>query len=322
VADFRGNREAAEIRAKAALKPITSMTLSTLLVALLLSQTGTTLTSGSMQADVDRLVLSAEKLTGAWPSQAAPPIPEVALVARHGKRVVPSLVALLTDDPNVERDRKRWKVLQQVTLTLCRIYSESQHCGRTYCDGDPPERIGRVKEGWLRVIAGEAELRALSSRELLDRFKQEKVFWRQLEIGKALAETSDRGVIAELEPWLAHDDRHLRGNVALVLGRLGDPRGFGTIADMLADRSERGPGQEIPGGNWSVQAQIRADRYYAAHLLGHLKDPRGVEALVPLLKTKNWAIRCRGTWVKSGKAAPLDRSSQRSSGMTRQGASR
>ena len=172
---------------------------------------------------------------------------------------------------------------KQVTLTLCRIYSESKHCGRTYCDGDPPERIGRVKEGWLRVIAGEAELRALSSRELLDRFKQEKVFWRQLGIRKALAETSDRGVIAELEPWLAHDDRHLRGNVALVLGRLGDPREFGTIADMLADRSERGPGQGIPGGNWSVQAQLRADRYYAAHLLGHLKDPRGVEALVPLL---------------------------------------
>jgi hypothetical protein len=35
------------------------------------------------------------------------------------------------------------KVQQQVTLTLSQIYSESQHCGRTYCDGDPPERIGR-----------------------------------------------------------------------------------------------------------------------------------------------------------------------------------
>src|SRR5688572_26339158 len=35
---------------------------------------------------------------------------------------------------------------------------------------------------------------------------------------------------------LTHDDRHLRGNVAFVLGRLGDPRGFETIAAILADR--------------------------------------------------------------------------------------
>jgi HEAT repeat protein len=32
-----------------------------------------------------------------------------------------------------------------------------------------------------------------------------------------------------------------------------------------------------------VRAQIRADRYYAAHLIGDLKDPRGVELLIPLL---------------------------------------
>ena len=83
--------------------------------------------------------------------------------------------------------------------------------------------------------------------------------------------------------WLTHDDRHLRGNAALVLGGRGDPRGFDTIAAMLSDRSPRPPGQGIPGGRWSVQAQIRADRYYAAHLLGDLQDPRGIEVLVPLL---------------------------------------
>jgi hypothetical protein len=89
----------------------------------------------------------------------------VAIVARHGKAVVPLLMVLLSDDPNAERDRKRWKVQQQVALTLSRIYSESQHCGRTYCDGDPPERIGRVREGWLRVIASDTEMQALSARE-------------------------------------------------------------------------------------------------------------------------------------------------------------
>lgn len=265
-----------------------SMMLIALLVVLLPPlQTGATRTASTMQPDVDRLVRAAEKLTGTWPSQPPPPIPEVAVVARHGKAVVPLLVALLSDDPNAERDLKRWKVRQQVSLVLGRIYSESQHCGRTYCDGDAPERIGRVREGWLRVIASDTEMQALSARELLDRFKQEKVFWRQFEIGQALAAANDRGAIAELEAWLTHDDRHLRGNVAFVVGRLGDSRGFDTIAEILADRSQRSPGQGIPGGKWSVPAQIRADRYYAVHLLGDLKDPRGVQLLIPLLNDED-----------------------------------
>jgi hypothetical protein len=159
------------------------MTLMALLVALLLSpQAKTPSPSSSMQEDVDRLVRAAELLTGTWSSQAPPPISEVALVARHGVRAAPLLVALLSDDPNLERDRRRWKVQQQAALALSRIYEESPHCGRAYCDGDPQERIGRVKEGWLRVIASDAEMRALSTRELLDRFKRETVFWRQLEI--------------------------------------------------------------------------------------------------------------------------------------------
>ena len=261
-----------------------SMMLIALIVVLLPPlQTGATRTPSTMQTDVDRLVRAAEELTRTWPSQPPPAIPEVAIVARHGKAVVPLLMVLLSDDPNAERDRKRWKVQQQIALTLSRIYSESQHCGRIYCDGDPPERIGRVREGWLRVIAADKEMQALSATDLLDRFRQEKVFWRQFEIGQALVAANHRGDIAELEAWLTHDDRHLRGNVAFVLGRLGDPRGFETIAEILADRSPRSAGQGILGGNWSVQSQIRADRYYAAHLLGDLKDPRGIELLIPLL---------------------------------------
>jgi hypothetical protein len=255
-----------------------------LLVALLpLLQTGANPDVSSMQADVDRLVRAAETVTGTWPSQPPPPVPEVAVVTRHGKAVVPLLMALLSDDPNAERDRKRWKVQQQVSLVLGRIYSVSPYCGRTYCDGDPPERIGRVKAGWLRVIASKTEMQALSAGERLDRFKQESVFWRQFEIGQALVAAADRGAIDELEAWLTHEDRHVRGNVAFVLGRMGDPRGVKTIADILVDRSPRSAGQGITGLKWSVQAQIRADRYYAAHLLGDLKDPRGVELLVSVL---------------------------------------
>ena len=49
-------------------------------------------------------------------------------------------------------------------------------------------------------------------------------------------------------------------------------------------------------GNWSLQAQIREDRYYAAHLLGDLKDAQAVPVLVALLKDKEvnsivpWAL--------------------------------
>ena len=258
-----------------------------LIVPLAASHATATQSTSVMQSDVDRLVQAAERLTRTWPSQSPPPIPEVAIAARHGKAVVPLLMGLLSDDPNAERDRKRWKVQQQVALALCRIYSESEDCGLTYCDGNPPERIAGVKESWLRVIAWHDEMQALSSRELLDRFRNEKVFSQQFEIARALAATGNRDAIAALEGWLTNDDRHLRGNVAFVLGRLGDPRGFETIAGMLADRSPRSVGQGFPGGNLTVHAQIRADRYYAAHLLGDLKDPRGVDLLIPLLNDED-----------------------------------
>lgn len=266
--------------------------MSTLLMALLVVALATPHVAARqartvMESDVDGLVQAAEGLTGTWPSQPPPPVPEAAIVARHGTAVVPLLIALLSDDPNAERDRRRWRVQQQVALTLSRIYSEPTHCGRIYCDGDRPERIARVKEGWLRVIASDSEMQALSSRELLHRFQTEKVFWRQFEIAQALAAADDRAVIAELDAWLTHEDRHLRGNAAFVLARLGDPRGFETIAAMLTDRSPRSVGQGSPGGNWNIQAQIRADRYYAAHLLGDLKDPRGVDLLIPLLNDQD-----------------------------------
>jgi HEAT repeat protein len=259
-----------------------SMTLILLLVVFL-----PPLQAGAMQADVERLVRSSETLAGTWPSQPPPAIPEVAIVARHGRAVVPLLMGLLSDDPDAERNRQRWRVQQQVALTLSRIYAESEHCGRSYCDGDPPERIARVREGWLRVVESDKEMSALSVGELLDRFTEEIVFWRQFEFGRALAAVSDRAAVARLESWLTHDDRHARANAAFVLGRLGDRRGFETIAAILADRSPRAPGQGSPGSTWTVRDQIRADRYYAAHLLGGLKDPRGVELLIPLLNDED-----------------------------------
>src|SRR5438552_3539654 len=119
--------------------------------------------------------------------------------------------------------------------------------------------------------------------ELLQQFETTKVFWKQFEVAKAIVATKDTSVLPELDTWLTKNDRHLRGNAAFIYAGLDDTRGFDVIVAILRDYSERPEGQGIPGGMWSLQGQIRADRYYAAHLLGDLKDHRAVPILVPLL---------------------------------------
>jgi HEAT repeat protein len=125
--------------------------------------------------------------------------------------------------------------------------------------------------------------------DLVEQYNKTRVFWQQFETAKAIVVEHDPSVLPRLETWLTSDDRHLRGNAAFVFAGLGDPRGFGIIVAILVDRSPRGKGQGglVPSlvadsRAWSNE-QIRADRYYAAHLLGDLKDPRGVSFLVPLL---------------------------------------
>ncbi len=120
--------------------------------------------------------------------------------------------------------------------------------------------------------------------DLLRQFESEKVFWRQFEVAKAIVATNDASVLPRLEPWLKHEDRHLRGNAAFIFARLGDSRGFDAIVAILGDRSEKREVWKISsvGTPW-VEGQIAEDRYYAAHLLGDLKDPRAIPILVPLL---------------------------------------
>jgi len=120
--------------------------------------------------------------------------------------------------------------------------------------------------------------------ELLQQFETTTVFWRQFEVAKAMVAGKDTSVLPKLQSWLTHEDRHLRGNAAFVFAGFGDSRGFEVIAAILGDYAARPAGQGIPGGRWSLPGQIRADRYYAAHLLGDLKAPRAVAILVPLLK--------------------------------------
>jgi len=128
---------------------------------------------------------------------------------------------------------------------------------------------------------------ALTPTQLVDQFRSEKSSFRQFAVAQAIVEKRDASVLPGLADWLSHPDRHVRGNVAFIFASLGDPRGLKAIADILTDRGNRPEGQGIPGapgnGRYHYEAQVAADRYYAAHLLGDLKDPRGVELLVPLL---------------------------------------
>jgi HEAT repeat protein len=120
--------------------------------------------------------------------------------------------------------------------------------------------------------------------QLLQQFERETIFWRQFEVAQAIVAANDPSVLPRLEPWLTHPDRHLRGNAAFIFSRLGDRRGLDVIVAILNDRSEARETHAISSvGGPSVRGQIREDRYYAAHLLGDLKDARAVPILVPLL---------------------------------------
>jgi len=125
------------------------------------------------------------------------------------------------------------------------------------------------------------------SSALVQQFKNEKVFWKQIEIGKVITGKHDASVLPTLADWLGHPDRHIRGNVAFIFASFGDPRGLQTIAEILVDRSQRPEGQGTPtassDGRFRFERQVAADRYYAAHLLGEVRDPQGVALLVPLL---------------------------------------
>jgi len=89
--------------------------------------------------------------------------------------------------------------------------------------------------------------------ELLRQFQVETVFWRQMEVARKIVAANNASVIPALEPWLTHEDRHLRGNAAFVYAGLGDPRGFEVITAILRDHSERPEGQGIPDGTWSFK---------------------------------------------------------------------
>jgi len=123
---------------------------------------------------------------------------------------------------------------------------------------------------------------------LVEQFESTTVFWEQFEVAKKIVALHDKSVLPRLEPWLRCEDMRRRGNAAFVFARLGDDRGFQVIHAILEDRSPKRAVFEIDSaGHPSPARQIRADRYYAAHLFGDLKDVRAVPVLVALLKDED-----------------------------------
>ena len=132
-----------------------------------------------------------------------------------------------------------------------------------------------------------------SARASVEAFKAEPIFWKQADVGEALVARGDRSVLGALEGWLAHEDRHIRANVAFVFASFGDPRGLRTLEAIAKDRTPRPWGQgvgRVPGNmseGWQLRptaAQTRSDRYYAVHVLGTLRDKRALRTLLPLLR--------------------------------------
>jgi HEAT repeat protein len=118
--------------------------------------------------------------------------------------------------------------------------------------------------------------------QLAGEFKSAKSFWKQFEAAEGILSAHNTNTLPLLADGLTNEDRHARGNVAFVFAALGDNRGFETLRQILADKSDRPEGQGV-NGNWTLHAQIATDRYYAAHLFGDLKDSRAVPILIPLL---------------------------------------
>jgi HEAT repeat protein len=141
----------------------------------------------------------------------------------------------------------------------------------------------------LTVSRAGENLQGNSASRLLAQFQNTPEFWEQFDVAKDIVALHDRRVLPELVGKLSDPDRHVRGNAAFVFASLGDERGFDVIFSILTDRSDRPAAQGMvivrPGAtpSYRVERQIATDRYYAAHLLGDLKDPRAVPVLIPLL---------------------------------------
>lgn len=121
-----------------------------------------------------------------------------------------------------------------------------------------------------------------TAEDLLQAFAAAPYSWQQLEIASQIAELGDKHAVPKLEPFLISPDRAARCNAGFVLARLGDDRGLAAIFVELRDKGPRPArdGRIGSHGEPDDQGQIRQDRYYAAHVLGVLKDKRALPVLL------------------------------------------
>ena len=116
--------------------------------------------------------------------------------------------------------------------------------------------------------SGRQALRA--STALVEQFQSENAFWRQFAIGQEIVERRDPRVLPILAAWFHPRIGMSEETSRSFLRDLETRAGFNVIVDILTNIYSDRPRGVIAGGNWTLRAQIRSDRYYAAHLLGDL----------------------------------------------------
>lgn len=183
------------------------------------------------------------------------------------------------DLPTVELEYMRG---EPGTLRITRKTAEKSWFSDRLCRWrTPPEQAQwEASLAFRDTIAHGATLPTM---ELLRRYLAEPVFWKQMEIGKLLAARRDPAIVRELAPLLTSTDRHVRANAAYVIATQGDPRGLRTVLAILDDRSNRPCAQGLPMDPCTAERQRVADWYFAAHVLGLMRDPRAVPALAKLI---------------------------------------
>jgi HEAT repeat protein len=125
-----------------------------------------------------------------------------------------------------------------------------------------------------------AGISAETADQLLQKFEAAESSWRQAEVARALVALGDTKVIPRIAAQLESADRRRRCNAGLVLAGLSDERGLKAILRELGDTGPRPTNLIRSDGKSNPEGQIREDRYYAALLLGEIREKGAVPALI------------------------------------------
>src|SRR5262245_7923097 len=115
---------------------------------------------------------------------------------------------------------------------------------------------------------------------LIEKFAGAEFFWQQGDAARELVALGDSAAVPRVAKYLETNDRRRKCNAAFVLAALGDKRGLPVILGELQDTKPRPTELRRSDGKPFPEGQIKADRYYAALLLGQLKSRAAVLALI------------------------------------------